>query len=82
MRRTWLQRVIFVGGWTVSVLCCVLTGLAAYTVGYFDGSADSRPRLVPITATDVVRTVGVSMGAACRPVDDAPVPLEEVYHNR
>jgi hypothetical protein len=66
MQRTLLQRAFFVGGWTVAFLFCVLTGLGAYTIGYFDGSVDSGPlgmRPRRFTAADVIRTIGYAFDA-------------------
>ena len=71
MRRTWLQRMSFVGGWTVAFLSCVLTGLSAYTIGYFDGAIDSGPigtRARRFTASDVMQTIGYALDAPASPV--------------
>jgi len=66
MHRTLRQEMLYVGGWTAALLCCLFTGLAAYTVGYFDGCEDSSPRgrrMVPFTAHDVVHAMSIAIGA-------------------
>jgi hypothetical protein len=64
MQRTLAQRILFVGGWTGSLVCCVFTGLAAYNVGYIDGSDDQSPIVVPRkTAADVVFSIANSFNS-------------------
>ena len=62
MPRTWLQRLFFVGGWTAAVVCCVLTGLAAYSVGYFDGARDQQPTgMAPVTTADILQSIALAL---------------------
>ena len=70
MRRSNLQKVFFIGGWTLAFLGCLFTGLAAYMVGYFDGREDSRPRrIVPITSREVLHAVGFALNETLEPRD-------------